>query len=55
MRLGDVDLSRDDEPSRPVTLRVSAVRAHDQFSRVGYYNDIAVLVLAGKICYVIAR
>ncbi|XP_039759739.1 proclotting enzyme [Pararge aegeria] len=49
VRLGDVDLSRDDEPSRPVTLRVSAVRAHDQFSRVGYYNDIAVLVLADNV------
>ncbi|XP_045779462.1 proclotting enzyme [Maniola jurtina] len=49
VRLGDVDLSRDDEPSRPVTLRVSAVRAHEQFSRVGYYNDIAVLVLAENV------
>ncbi|CAH2095592.1 unnamed protein product [Euphydryas editha] len=49
VRLGDVDLSRDDEPSRPVTLRVAAVRAHDQFSRVGYYNDIAVLILAENV------
>ncbi|XP_041982788.1 proclotting enzyme-like [Aricia agestis] len=49
VRLGDVDLARDDEPSRPVTLRVAAVRAHDQFSRVGYYNDIAVLVLAENV------
>ncbi|XP_026500245.2 proclotting enzyme-like isoform X1 [Vanessa tameamea] len=49
VRLGDVDLSRDDEPSRPVTLRVTAVRAHEQFSRVGYYNDIAVLVLGENV------
>ncbi|KAF9794926.1 hypothetical protein SFRURICE_005161, partial [Spodoptera frugiperda] len=49
VRLGDVDLAREDEPSRPVTLRVTAVRAHDQFSRVGFYNDIAVLVLSGKV------
>ncbi|XP_038221233.1 proclotting enzyme-like isoform X2 [Zerene cesonia] len=49
VRLGDVDLSRDDEPSRPVTLRVTAVRAHEQFSRVGFYNDIAVLVLAENV------
>ncbi|XP_059051682.1 clotting factor B-like [Achroia grisella] len=49
VRLGDVDLARDDEPSRPVTLRVTEVRAHDQFSRVGYYNDIAVLVLAENV------
>lgn len=51
VRLGDVDLARDDEPSRPVTLRVTAVRAHDKFSRVGYYNDIAVLVLSGEYYY----
>ncbi|XP_049885606.1 proclotting enzyme-like [Pectinophora gossypiella] len=49
VRLGDVDLARDDEPSRPVTLRVTAVRAHDQFSRVGFYNDIAILVLAENV------
>ncbi|KAG7309448.1 hypothetical protein JYU34_005417 [Plutella xylostella] len=49
VRLGDVDLARDDEPSRPVTVRVTAVRAHEQFSRVGYYNDIAVLVLAEDV------
>ncbi|KAI8437325.1 hypothetical protein MSG28_011680, partial [Choristoneura fumiferana] len=49
VRLGDVDLAREDEPSRPVTLRVVAVRAHEQFSRVGYYNDIAVLVLAENV------
>ncbi|XP_026332282.1 proclotting enzyme-like isoform X2 [Hyposmocoma kahamanoa] len=49
VRLGDVDLLRDDEPSRPVTLRVTAVRAHEQFSRIGFYNDIAVLVLAENV------
>ncbi|KAL0868211.1 hypothetical protein ABMA27_007747 [Loxostege sticticalis] len=49
VRLGDVDLARDDEPSRPVTHRVTAVRAHEQFSRVGFYNDIAVLVLADNV------
>ncbi|CAG5056873.1 unnamed protein product [Parnassius apollo] len=49
VRLGDVDLGRDDEPSRPVTLRVTAVRAHEQFSRVGFYNDIAILVLAENV------
>ncbi|XP_053615918.1 proclotting enzyme-like isoform X2 [Plodia interpunctella] len=49
VRLGDVDLARDDEPSRPVTHRVAAVRAHEQFSRVGFYNDIAILVLADNV------
>ncbi|GBP11663.1 Proclotting enzyme [Eumeta japonica] len=49
VRLGDVDLARDDEPSRPVTVRVTAVRAHDRFSRAGFYNDIAVLVLAESV------
>lgn len=45
MRLGDIDLSHDGEPSAPVTVRVKEVRAHPRFSRVGFYNDIAVLVL----------
>ncbi|KAJ1521036.1 hypothetical protein ONE63_002747 [Megalurothrips usitatus] len=45
VRLGDVDLKREDEPSSPVTHQVVEVRAHPQFSRVGFYNDIAVLVL----------
>lgn len=45
MRLGDIDLKRDDEPSSPATYRVKEIRAHNKFSRVGFYNDIAVLVL----------
>ncbi|XP_075223836.1 uncharacterized protein LOC142325689 [Lycorma delicatula] len=45
VRLGDVDLRRDDEPSSPQTYHVSEVRAHPRFSRVGFYNDIAVMVL----------
>lgn len=45
MRLGDIDLSTDREPSAPVTFKVTEVRAHPRFSRVGFYNDIAVLVL----------
>ncbi|CAH0765719.1 unnamed protein product [Bemisia tabaci] len=45
VRLGDIDLRRDDEPSAPETYGVLEVRAHPRFSRVGFYNDIAVLVL----------
>ncbi|XP_076262285.1 proclotting enzyme [Rhynchophorus ferrugineus] len=45
VRLGDIDLKRDDEPSAPVTFKVTEIRAHKQFSRVGYYNDIAILKL----------
>lgn len=45
VRLGDIDLSTDREPSAPVTFKVTDVRAHPRFSRVGFYNDIAVLVL----------
>lgn len=43
--MGDIDLSTDREPSAPVTFKVTEVRAHPRFSRVGFYNDIAVLVL----------
>ncbi|XP_069669843.1 uncharacterized protein [Periplaneta americana] len=56
VRLGDVDLKRDDEPSSPQTYQVVEVRAHPRFSRVGFYNDIALLVLeraARKSRYVI--
>ncbi|KAI5705718.1 hypothetical protein M8J76_004816 [Diaphorina citri] len=45
VRLGDIDLRREDEPSMPETYRVEEVRPHKEFSRVGFYNDIAVLVL----------
>lgn len=45
VRLGDVDLSSDHEPSAPVTFKVSDIRAHPRFSRVGFYNDIAIMVL----------
>lgn len=45
VRLGDVDLRRDDEPSSPETYYVTDVRGHHKFSRVGFYNDIAILVL----------
>ncbi|XP_011211288.2 uncharacterized protein LOC105231596 isoform X1 [Bactrocera dorsalis] len=45
VRLGDIDLSTDAEPSAPVTFTVKEVRAHERFSRIGFYNDIAILVL----------
>lgn len=45
VRLGDIDLSTDSEPSAPVTFKVTEVRAHPRFSRVGFYNDIAIMVL----------
>jgi serine protease 56 len=41
VRLGDIDLSSDTEPSAPVTFKVKDIRAHPRFSRVGFYNDIA--------------
>jgi hypothetical protein len=41
VRLGDVDLSVDHEPSEPATYKVKEIRAHPKFSRVGFYNDIA--------------
>lgn len=49
VRLGDIDLSTDREPSAPVTFKVKDVRAHPRFSRVGFYNDIAVLVLDRQV------
>ncbi|KAJ8950375.1 hypothetical protein NQ314_007914, partial [Rhamnusium bicolor] len=56
VRLGDIDLKRDDEPSAPVTFKVTDIRTHKQFSRIGFYNDIAILKLdrpARKSKYVI--
>lgn len=41
VRLGDIDLSTDNEPSAPVTFKVKDILAHPRFSRVGFYNDIA--------------
>lgn len=45
VRLGDVDLRSSDEPSQPETYNVVEIRAHPKFSRIGFYNDIAILVL----------
>ncbi|CRK97689.1 CLUMA_CG011069, isoform A [Clunio marinus] len=45
VRLGDIDLSSDHEPSAPVTYKVKDIRAHPRFSRVGFYNDIAIMAL----------
>ncbi|XP_024886016.1 proclotting enzyme-like, partial [Temnothorax curvispinosus] len=49
VRLGDIDLERDDEPSSPQTYTVKEIHAHPEFSRVGFYNDIAVLELTRTI------
>ncbi|CAK9794663.1 Proclotting enzyme [Anthophora quadrimaculata] len=49
VRLGDIDLERDDEPSAPETYTVSKIHAHPKFSRVGFYNDIAVLELTKPV------
>ncbi|XP_076672741.1 clotting factor B [Andrena cerasifolii] len=49
VRLGDIDLERDDEPSAPETYAVKQIHAHPKFSRVGFYNDIAVLELTRPI------
>lgn len=48
VRLGDVDLSVDHEPSQPVTYKVTEIRAHPRFSRVGFYNDIASKTVSNK-------
>ncbi|XP_076239167.1 proclotting enzyme isoform X2 [Calliopsis andreniformis] len=49
VRLGDIDLERNDEPSAPETYAVKQIYAHPKFSRVGFYNDIAVLELARPV------
>lgn len=49
VRLGDIDLERNDEPSAPETYTVKQIHAHPKFSRVGFYNDIAVLELTRPV------
>lgn len=39
----------DREASAPVTFKVTEVRAHPRFSRVGFYNDIAIMVLDHQV------
>ncbi|RLU24611.1 hypothetical protein DMN91_002700 [Ooceraea biroi] len=39
----------DDEPSSPETYAVREIHAHPKFSRVGFYNDIAVLELTRPV------
>lgn len=47
--MGDIDLLSEKEESSPITIKVKEVRAHPRFSRVGFYNDIAVLVLEENV------
>ena len=49
VRLGDIDLERNDEPSAPETYAVKQIHAHPKFSRVGFYNDIAILELTRTV------
>lgn len=49
VRLGDIDLERDDEPSSPETYAVKEIHAHPRFLRQGFYNDIAVLELTRRV------
>ncbi|XP_017782265.1 PREDICTED: proclotting enzyme-like [Nicrophorus vespilloides] len=56
VRLGDIDLKRENEPSAPVTFKVTDIRVHKEYNRLGFYNDIAILALdrpARKSKYVI--
>ncbi|KAJ9599815.1 hypothetical protein L9F63_009855, partial [Diploptera punctata] len=45
VRLGDVDLERDDEPSSPETFRVVEIREHPWFNKPFGYNDLAIMLL----------
>lgn len=49
IRLGDIDLQREDEPSNPITVRVADIKTHPKFSRVGFYNDIALFYLDNPV------
>ncbi|KAJ9585581.1 hypothetical protein L9F63_002611, partial [Diploptera punctata] len=45
VRLGDVDLMRNDEPSAPDAFRIAEVRKHPKYGKKGHYHDLAILVL----------
>jgi len=49
VRLGDIDLENDDEPSSPATYAVKQIHAHRKFSRANFHNDIAVLELTSLV------
>ncbi|XP_032681410.1 proclotting enzyme-like [Odontomachus brunneus] len=49
VRLGDIDLKRDDEPSSPATYPVKVIHTHPNYVRQSYYNDIAVFELGKPV------
>lgn len=51
VRLGDHDLSSEDDHTLPIDVDVSAVHRHPQYERRTYANDIAVLVLKKAVEY----
>lgn len=51
MRLGDHHLFRTDDYMNPVEFKVAEAIPHPEFSRNGFYNDIALLKLKHPITY----
>ncbi|XP_018356412.1 PREDICTED: proclotting enzyme-like [Trachymyrmex septentrionalis] len=49
VRLGDIDLENDNEPSSPATYAVKQIHAHRRFSRANFHNDIAILELTSLV------
>ncbi|GFT83453.1 proclotting enzyme [Nephila pilipes] len=51
VRLGDHHLFRTDDFMDPIEFKVAAAIPHPQFSRSGFYNDIALLKLRQPVSY----
>ncbi|GBL72278.1 Proclotting enzyme [Araneus ventricosus] len=51
VRLGDHHLFRTDDFMNPIEFKVAATIPHPQFSRSGFYNDIALLKLRHSVTY----
>lgn len=49
MRIGDLDLSRDDDGAHPIQVEIEDKLIHPDYNTETFVNDIAVLRLAQDI------
>ncbi|XP_034836148.1 venom protease-like [Maniola hyperantus] len=51
VRLGELDLGREDEGAAPVDILIKSMTKHEQYDPKSYENDIGVLVLQNDVQY----
>ncbi|CAG9137310.1 unnamed protein product [Plutella xylostella] len=51
VRLGELDLSREDDGATPIDIPIKKLIKHDEYSPTGFTNDIGVLLLERQVAF----